>query len=59
MSKNYCTICDLEKEKGIYLFHLFICQQCEEKIIRTAPEDPSYGYFVNKLKRINQQKLHS
>ncbi|MCZ0703630.1 hypothetical protein J2T56_001772 [Natronobacillus azotifigens] len=57
MSTNYCKICESEQEKGIHLYHLFICEACEAKMIQTVPEDPDYAYFVEKLKKINTKPL--
>lgn len=58
-NKHTCIVCDKEKDKGINVYNLFICFQCEQKIIQTEPEDPSYAYFVEKLKRMNQSTLYS
>lgn len=48
-----CGVCHRDKPNGIHIYHLFICQSCERKIIETNPEDPSYYYFINKLKQIH------
>ncbi|MDL4839090.1 sigma factor G inhibitor Gin [Aquibacillus rhizosphaerae] len=54
-----CGICDEEKEKGIYLYNLFICCECEHKMIHTEPTEEQYKYYLQKLKHINQPTLYS
>ncbi|WP_255307028.1 sigma factor G inhibitor Gin [Paraliobacillus sp. PM-2] len=54
-----CGVCHRKEKDGIHLYHLFICQSCERKMIETNPEDASYTYFVNKLKQINKRKQYS
>jgi hypothetical protein len=49
-----CGICDKTKEEGIYLYHLFICSECETDIVATDPSDENYSIYVKKLKAINQ-----
>lgn len=47
MSKScLCGICDQEKQEGIHLYRLFICKECEQKIIQTEPKEVQYHYFV-------------
>ncbi|WP_112179084.1 MULTISPECIES: sigma factor G inhibitor Gin [Paraliobacillus] len=58
-NNHICIVCDKEKEEGINVYNLFICSHCEQKIVQTEPEDPSYSYFVEKLKRMNQSTLYS
>ncbi|GAA5417911.1 anti-sigma-G factor Gin [Paraliobacillus ryukyuensis] len=54
-----CDVCHKGQKAGIHLYHLFICESCEQKIIKTNPEDPSYAYFVNKLKQLKKRKQYS
>ncbi|SDD66166.1 Inhibitor of sigma-G Gin [Terribacillus halophilus] len=59
MSKHcLCGICDQEKQEGIHLYRLFICKQCEQKIIQTEPKEVQYHYFVKKLRNLNQMTFH-
>ncbi|MBM7543132.1 sigma factor G inhibitor Gin [Amphibacillus cookii] len=56
---HQCSICDNNKEKGIFIYHLFVCEVCEQKLLNTEPEDPNYRFFVNKLKKLHQQAINS
>ena len=59
VNKQTCAVCDNQKEKGLNVYNLFICSQCEQKMVKTEPEDPSYAYFVEKLKRLNHLTSYS
>lgn len=50
-----CGICEEEKEKGIVLCRLFICDECEQNMIHTEPREEKYNYYLQKLKNMNQQ----
>jgi len=54
-----CGICEEKKAKGIHLYHLFICIECEYNMIHTEPREEKYPYYLRKLKKINQPKLYS
>lgn len=54
-----CGICEEEREKGIHLYKLFICCECEQKMIHTEPREAQYQYYLNKLKNMNQPTLYS
>lgn len=54
-----CGICEEEKEKGIHLYTLFICTDCEYNMIHTEPREEKYSYYLRKLKNVNQPKLYS
>jgi len=54
-----CGICEEEKERGIYLYNLFICDECERNMIHTEPREEKYQYYLRKLKNISQPRLHS
>ena len=54
-----CGICEEEKERGIHLYTLFICCECEHNIIHTEPREEKYNYYLHKLKNMNQSKLYS
>ncbi|MCT2534285.1 sigma factor G inhibitor Gin [Aquibacillus koreensis] len=57
--KEVCGVCDLEKPKGIHLYNLFICCECEQKMVHTEPSEEQYKFYLDKLKHINQPKLYS
>lgn len=54
-----CGICEEEKEKGILLYRLFICHECEQNMIDTEPREEKYNYYLQKLKNINQPTMFS
>ncbi|SFM51304.1 Inhibitor of sigma-G Gin [Gracilibacillus orientalis] len=53
-SIHICGICNQTKEDGIFLYQLYICEECEKKIISTSPKDENYQYYVEKIRAINQ-----
>jgi len=54
-TKTRCGICEEEKEEGIVLYKLFICDECEKNMIHTEPREEKYNYYLQKLKNMNQQ----
>ncbi|WP_407272227.1 sigma factor G inhibitor Gin [Radiobacillus sp. PE A8.2] len=54
-----CGICDQEKAEGYHLYNLFICCECEQKMIHTEPQDSQYNYYLEKLRNLNQPTLNS
>jgi len=57
--REHCGICEEEKEKGIQLYRLFICDECEHNMIHTEPREEKYTYYLKKLKNINTTTLYS
>jgi hypothetical protein len=55
--KETCGICEQEKSRGIHLYTLFICCECEQKMIHTEPREEAYQYYLKKLKNMNQPTL--
>lgn len=56
---SVCGICEEEKNKGILVYRLFICDECERNMIHTEPKEEKYRYYLKKLKNINQPPLYS
>ena len=54
-----CGVCDTEKDRGIHLYNMFICCECEKEIIQTEPNEQKYQYFLKKLRSINQTTQYS
>ncbi|WP_077625206.1 sigma factor G inhibitor Gin [Sediminibacillus massiliensis] len=54
-----CGICEQNKPQGIHLYTLFICCDCEQKIVHTDPEEAQYKHYLKKLKRMHQSTLYS
>lgn len=57
----HCGICEekKEQEKGIQVYRLFICHECEYNMIHTEPREEKYTYYLRKLKNINRTTLYS
>ncbi|MDX8047510.1 sigma factor G inhibitor Gin [Gracilibacillus sp. S3-1-1] len=51
---HYCGVCDEQKREGIFVYQMFICQECEQKIVSTKPNDENYEYYIDKMKAINK-----
>lgn len=56
---NHCVVCDKEKSVGYYLYHSFICTDCEKKIIETDSSDPAYQVYVEKLRAVREERIIS
>ncbi|MBM7555155.1 sigma factor G inhibitor Gin [Thalassobacillus pellis] len=56
---NHCGVCERQKPRGIYIYQMYICEDCEKEVISTEPGDVRYSYFLKKLKSINQSTIHS
>ncbi|WP_249872237.1 sigma factor G inhibitor Gin [Oceanobacillus saliphilus] len=54
-----CGICEEKKAKGIHLYTMFICTDCEYNMIHTEPREEKYNYYLHKLKNITKPKLYS
>lgn len=59
ITNECCGICEEEKERGIHLYTLFICCECEQNMIHTEPREEKYNYYLQKLKNMNQPRLYS
>lgn len=59
LMKHCCGVCEEEKERGIHIYHIFICESCEREIVQTEPEQTEYSNFVEKLRGIVKPKLYS
>lgn len=51
-----CVVCEEKKEHGINVIQAFICEECEQKIVKTDTNAPLYQTFVEKLRSINSKK---
>lgn len=56
---KHCGICEEEKVRGIHVYNMFICTECEYNMIHTEPREEKYNYYLQKLKNINQPTLFS
>ncbi|MFA1819573.1 sigma factor G inhibitor Gin [Virgibacillus oceani] len=54
-----CGICEEEKARGIHLYTMFICTDCEYNMIHTEPREEKYNYYLRKLKNATKPKLYS
>ncbi|GAB2563808.1 sigma factor G inhibitor Gin [Gracilibacillus alcaliphilus] len=49
-----CGVCDQRKSNGIFLYQMYLCQECEQEILAIHPHDDHYQFYVKKLRAINQ-----
>ncbi|OCA88484.1 sigma factor G inhibitor Gin [Pradoshia sp. D12] len=54
-----CAICESTKKKGMHLYNIFICSECEDVLIHTETNDPLYNEHVEKLKKMNISSIYS
>lgn len=54
---HYCHVCETSQSEGMFIYYLYVCDQCQKKMIATDPEDPSYRFFIDKLRRMREQPL--
>ncbi|HTG70979.1 MAG TPA: sigma factor G inhibitor Gin [Candidatus Udaeobacter sp.] len=49
-----CIICNEEKAEGqgIRIVSGFICETCEEEMVRTDVMDAKYPFFIHQMKQI-------
>ncbi|AST08048.1 inhibitor of sigma-G, Gin family protein [Anoxybacillus flavithermus] len=57
--KETCIVCDEQNKKGIHVFHHFICMDCHNNLIQTETNDEKYKFYVDRLKRIGENKIYS
>ncbi|MCZ1183960.1 Inhibitor of sigma-G Gin [Shouchella rhizosphaerae] len=50
--KRSCGVCQSMKEAGLSLGSLFLCQDCEQEIMRLEPGEDAYQTCVDALKRL-------
>lgn len=56
---QWCIICEERKIKGIRLYNTFICEACEHNMIHTDVREIKYRYYIEKLKDVRTETLHS
>ncbi|GAA3892582.1 anti-sigma-G factor [Anoxybacillus suryakundensis] len=54
-----CMICNEQNKNGIYIFHHFICMDCHNDLIQTETNDEKYKFYVDRLKKIGENKIYS
>ncbi|WP_232698984.1 sigma factor G inhibitor Gin [Brevibacillus daliensis] len=47
-----CIICNEERSIGIAICNQFICDGCEQEMVKTDAQDERYPYYIKQLKRI-------
>lgn len=48
-----CIICEKIRMSGIHIFDQFICNDCENTLIRTDTDDDRYKYYLKKMRKVN------
>ncbi|MGX1902130.1 sigma factor G inhibitor Gin [Thermolongibacillus altinsuensis] len=56
---DVCIICDHSDKKGFHLCHYFICLDCHNDIVQTSTDDAKYQFYVNRLKKLIENKIYS
>ncbi|BAM46161.1 MAG: sigma-G inhibitor, Gin [Amphibacillus sp.] len=56
---HYCHICESNQSDGMFIYYLYVCESCQEKIVATDPEDPDYRVFVHKMRKMRELALKS
>ncbi|MFK4996576.1 sigma factor G inhibitor Gin [Bacillus sp. N9] len=46
-------------KQGYHLYTSYICTDCETAMINSDPVDPTYKYFIHKLKVITEDRTIS
>lgn len=49
---TYCVVCEQEKEKGIFIYKGFLCEECEKEIVQTDTDDPRYMFYLEQLRKV-------
>ncbi|WP_420864509.1 sigma factor G inhibitor Gin [Anoxybacillus gonensis] len=57
--KETCIVCNGQNKKGIHIFHHFICMDCHNDLIQTETNDEKYKFYVDRLKKIGENKIYS
>lgn len=47
-----CLICEEKSDTGIHICDRFICESCEQKMVRTDTRDASYAYYLEKMRNL-------
>lgn len=47
-----CIVCEQQKGSGITICEQFICESCEQEMIKTDVKEAKYPMFVKRLRRI-------
>ncbi|GAA4706661.1 sigma factor G inhibitor Gin [Brevibacillus fulvus] len=47
-----CIVCGEEREVGIAICEQFICQPCEQEMVKTDVNDAKYPFFIHQMRQI-------
>lgn len=47
-----CIVCGEERSAGIAICEQFICQSCEQEMVKTDVRDEKYPFFIRQMKQI-------
>lgn len=51
-TEETCLICEEKGEIGIHICDRFICESCEQKLVKTDTRDESYSYYLEKMRNL-------
>ncbi|HET7521851.1 MAG TPA: sigma factor G inhibitor Gin [Bacillales bacterium] len=52
-----CLICEETKHVGIHICDQFICQSCEQKLVKTNTDDEWYVFYLRKLRKLGVHEM--
>lgn len=55
-SERLCIVCGQAKTNGLCIIDEFICDTCENEMVRTNVQDAKYPFFIHQLKRLWVEK---
>lgn len=47
-----CIVCGEERAAGIAICDQFICQPCEQEMVKTDVHDEKYPFFIHQMRQI-------
>lgn len=52
MQIQRCIVCGEDRSLGIAIWDQFICQSCEQEMIKTDVQDEKYPFFIKQMRQI-------
>ncbi|MET3291283.1 sigma factor G inhibitor Gin [Brevibacillus fluminis] len=49
---HQCIVCGEARSAGIAICDQFICQACEQEMVKTDVDDAKYPFFIRQMKQI-------
>ncbi|MCM3762611.1 sigma factor G inhibitor Gin [Alkalihalobacillus oceani] len=52
-----CVLCKQQKEDGIQLCEVHVCEECEQKLVDVNVDDEVYPFYVVELRRLSLERF--